>query len=437
MGSERLAEIRQSSPESAPAEASLKREACLRCHEFWFGSAMTHCPQKAGNISNGRGHRRTTVLRYATTLAAGMARERFHTVAIVSRRIFRPAAPELSFVADEEKCMPERPVSPLSDSGLPAVSLISIAQALLVAEHLSFRQAAGVLGAGQSAVSRRIRSLEDTLGVSLFERYHGGVRITAAGARFFDRARSALAQLDHAVKIAGAAGRGENGHLRIGIFSSIAAGFLRHLIRTFREQHPDVALQISEIASREHLALIQKGRLDVAFVMGTPAVPNCEVLQLWTEQIFVILPQGHALCTRKEIEWEAVRDEHFILRHSDPGPAIQDYVIKRLADLGHRPSVQKFDVGRETSVHLVALGLGVSLTSEATIANCFPEVEFRPIGSGTDTIPFSGVWSSKNDNPAFRRFLSLARALAKKWSKRSDDVTMPSLAGRTVRDLID
>ena len=437
MGSERLAEIRQSSPESAPAEASLKREACLRCHEFWFGSAMTHCPQKAGNISNGRGHRRTTVLRYATTLAAGMARERFHTVAIVSRRIFRPAAPELSFVADEEKCMPERPVSPLSDSGLPAVSLISIAQALLVAEHLSFRQAAGVLGAGQSAVSRRIRSLEDTLGVSLFERYHGGVRITAAGARFFDRARSALAQLDHAVKIAGAAGRGENGHLRIGIFSSIAAGFLRHLIRTFREQHPDVALQISEIASREHLALIRKGRLDVAFVMGTPAVPNCEVLQLWTEQIFVILPQGHALCTRKEIEWEAVRDEHFILRQCDPGPAIQDYVIKRLADLGHRPSVQKFDVGRETSVHLVALGLGVSLTSEATIANCFPEVEFRPIGSGTDTIPFSGVWSSKNDNPAFRRFLSLARALAKKWSKRSDDVTMPSLAGRTVRDLMD
>src|SRR6516164_9468822 len=91
--------------------------------------------------------------------------------------------------------------------------------------------------------------------------------------------------------------------------------------------------------------------------MGTPAVPNCEVLQLWTEQIFVILPQGHALCTRKEIEWEAVRDEHFILRQCDPGPAIQDYVIKRLADLGHRPSVQKFDAGRETSVHLVALAL--------------------------------------------------------------------------------
>jgi hypothetical protein len=35
-------------PESAPAEACLKREACLRCYGFWFGSAMTYCPQKAG-----------------------------------------------------------------------------------------------------------------------------------------------------------------------------------------------------------------------------------------------------------------------------------------------------------------------------------------------------------------------------------------------------
>jgi DNA-binding transcriptional LysR family regulator len=305
--------------------------------------------------------------------------------------------------------------SPLSvtDAEPLMVDLISITQALLVAEHLSFRQAARVLGVRQSAVSRRVRTLEDALGVSLFERYHGGVRVTAAGTHFFDRALSALAQLDHAVKSAGVAGRGENGHLRIGIFSSIASGFLRDLVETFRQQHPDVVLQISEVASREHISLIRKRRLDIAFVMGSPAVPNCEAAQFWTERIFAVLPKGHFLCARKEIEWEALRNEDFVLRQSDPGATIQDYVIKRLADLGYRPSVQRFDVGRETSIHLVALGLGVSLTSEATTATSFPGVEFRPIAGGTDVIPFSGVWSSKNDNPAFRRFLSLARILAK------------------------
>jgi hypothetical protein len=59
-------------------------------------------------------------------------------------------------------------------------------------------------------------------------------------------------------------------------------------------------------------------------------------MQFWTERMFVVLPQEHALCTEEEIEWEAIRDEHFILRRSGPGPAIHDHLIKRVADLGYR-----------------------------------------------------------------------------------------------------
>ena len=310
--------------------------------------------------------------------------------------------------------------------GSSNLDLVSIRRALLVAECLSFRRAAKVLGIRQSAVSRRVRSLEDMLGVSLFERHHGGVRITEAGARFLDGARSALTQLDHAVRIAGAAGRGENGRLRVGILSSIAAGFLRELIRTFRDQHPDVMLEISEIASTEYIGLIRKGHLDIAFVMGAASAPNCETAPFWTERAFVVLPRGHPLCRKETIEWTALRDERFILRQSDPGPVIHDYVIKRLAELGFHPSVQRFDIGRETSIHLVALGFGVSVTSEATVANAFPGVEYRPIAGSEDVIPFSAVWLWNNDNPVFRRFLSLARALARRWSQRSAELTRRS-----------
>jgi DNA-binding transcriptional LysR family regulator len=69
----------------------------------------------------------------------------------------------------------------------------------------------------------------------------------------------------------------------------------------------------------------------VAFVTGTPSVPECEAMQFWTERMFVVLPQDHALCSEDEIEWEAIRDEHFILRRSD--------IIKRLAVLGYHPKV--------------------------------------------------------------------------------------------------
>ena len=68
------------------------------------------------------------------------------------------------------------------------------------------------------------------LGVSLFERHSAGVRTTSADDRFFERVRLALLTLENAVKSAGSKGRGTEGRLRVGIFASIAPGFLRHLL---------------------------------------------------------------------------------------------------------------------------------------------------------------------------------------------------------------
>ena len=83
---------------------------------------------------------------------------------------------------------------------------MSVTQALVVGEYLSFQRAATALGVQQSTVSRRVRQLEEELGVSLFERHRARVRVTNAGAAFLKQAREALNQLEHAVRTAGAAG---------------------------------------------------------------------------------------------------------------------------------------------------------------------------------------------------------------------------------------
>ncbi len=153
------------------------------------------------------------------------------------------------------------------------VNLVSISQALLVAEHLSFSRAAQALGIRQSAVSRRVRALEDKLGVSLFERDANGIRLTEAGRRFLDRSRSALAEIDHAVKAAANAGRGAEGAIRIGILSLLSGGFVRELVRTYRETHPAIAIDIVEGSASEHLTRISERLLDIAFVTGTPSMP--------------------------------------------------------------------------------------------------------------------------------------------------------------------
>jgi DNA-binding transcriptional LysR family regulator len=283
----------------------------------------------------------------------------------------------------------------------------------LVSEQLGLRRAAAVLGKSQSSVSQRIRALEEELGVSLFERHSGGVRTTLAGRRFVALARSALADLDYAVRSAGNAGRGDEGYLRIGIFSSIASLFLRELLDEFMSLHPTIEVDVIEGAPREHIQRVRDRRLDVAFVTGLPDAAGCDVGQFWSERVFVVLPHDHALAARVAIPWSALTAERFIVSREEPGPEIHDYVIRHLAALGHHPSISQFAVGRDNLMHLVGLGFGLSLTSEATIAAQYPGVVFRPMEDGDNILPFSAIWSPDNDNPALRRLLSSARTMAR------------------------
>ena len=51
------------------------------------------------------------------------------------------------------------------------------------------------------------------------------------------------------------------------------------------------------------------------------------VVRFWSERVFVVLPDTHALCAKDAIAWDDLRNETFILSRSDPGMAIHDYVI--------------------------------------------------------------------------------------------------------------
>jgi DNA-binding transcriptional LysR family regulator len=82
-----------------------------------------------------------------------------------------------------------------------ALDLRYLKYAILVAEHGSFRRAADSLNIAQSTISRRIRTLEHRLGVSLFERCRTGARLSAMGARFLREAAVSAEDLRQAVNV--------------------------------------------------------------------------------------------------------------------------------------------------------------------------------------------------------------------------------------------
>jgi DNA-binding transcriptional LysR family regulator len=218
-------------------------------------------------------------------------------------------------------------LSPLG-SRIPLVSLI---HALAVAEHLNFRHAASAMGVSQSSVSTRIKQLEQDLGVLLFERRHRGVRLTEAGQHFLEHVATGIEHLDHAVTTAGTIARGEQGRLRVGLYSSIAAGFLAELLSQFREQYPAVDLQITEGRARDTIREVREARLDVAFVVGVPPAGECHSKPLWTEVLLFALPERHPLAGAESVRWSELSGENFLTRSGGAGPQAHDHIVLRLA----------------------------------------------------------------------------------------------------------
>jgi LysR family glycine cleavage system transcriptional activator len=166
------------------------------------------------------------------------------------------------------------------------------------ARHLGFSAAAEELGVTQSAVSQRVKGLEASLGVALFERLPQGLRLTEAGRSFLLDVRPALQRLRAAagrVAARGARRAGSSGRaLAVGTTASVALLCLAPGLAAFREAFPGVALRIE--TSMELVDPASAG-LDCCLRYGAGHWPGVSVELLAGEDLFpvcapALLPPG-------------------------------------------------------------------------------------------------------------------------------------------------
>lgn len=107
-----------------------------------------------------------------------------------------------------------------------------------------FAAGADRLGVAKSAVSRRIRELEDRLGARLFDRTTRRVQLTEAGREFHDRAVELLAGLEQAEEAASSASGELKGRIRVAAPVSLTTHCLAPAVGRFLDRHPAVSLSI-------------------------------------------------------------------------------------------------------------------------------------------------------------------------------------------------
>jgi DNA-binding transcriptional LysR family regulator len=151
-----------------------------------------------------------------------------------------------------------------------------------VAEELHFGRAAARVHGAQPALSRQIRSLEEEMGLRLFERDRRRVALTAAGVAFLDEARFLLGHVERAVAAARRAERGELGLLRIGYVPAVVGTGLPEIVRAFRQRFPGVDVRLQEMNPALQVEGLLGKRVDVGFVRGPidePALAAQTVLE--------------------------------------------------------------------------------------------------------------------------------------------------------------
>ena len=104
---------------------------------------------------------------------------------------------------------------------------------------------------------------------------------------------------------------------------------------------------------------------------------GCDTAELWSEPVYVALPTSHGLADHAEISWGDLEGERFLATEAECGAEVHDHVVRHMTGLGHRPSVERIAVGRDSLLNLIAMGFGVSLASEAGAAlpgsgSCLP-----------------------------------------------------------------
>lgn len=156
-----------------------------------------------------------------------------------------------------------------------------------VARHGSMNKAAVELNTVQSNVSSRIRSLEDELGVSLFQRSAKGVQITPAGRRVLPYA----ARLSKLLSDASAAARDDgtpSGVLEIGTLETTLALRLPLLIARFAKAWPDVRPLVRTGTTSSLIQDVVECKIEGAFVAGPVSHPELQTETVFHEELVLV-----------------------------------------------------------------------------------------------------------------------------------------------------
>lgn len=283
---------------------------------------------------------------------------------------------------------------------------------LAVSETASVASAARMINIAQSAVTKSIQELEESLGVKLFMRSSRGMVLTQEGHRFQTSARKVIAAVGEAGQLMDSKVEILTGNLTIGVTSLLAGYYLADLFARFKRSHPSVRVSVVEDSPQflEHLLI--NGEVDLAIMvsnaLGDPKALVVEVLTRSPSRVW--MASSHALADRPELSLAECAAHPQIVLEAD---RVESVLNTAWAAHGLHPHVLMRTSSLEAVRSLAGLGAGITILPDFLYRPWTLDadhVEVRTLRDEVPSIDVGLVWRrGSQSRPVVTQFIELAR----------------------------
>ncbi len=234
---------------------------------------------------------------------------------------------------------------------------------MAVADNGSFSLAAEQLFITQPAVSKRVASLEEQLGVQLFDRIGRQVSLTEGGRQLLPRARHILLEMLDIQRSLSNLNQEVTGTLTMGTSHHIGLRRLPPVLKQFSREYPQVQLDISFMDSETACAAVEQGQLELAIVTLPPdPPPRLKLQEIWRDRLHFVAAPDHPLAESESVSMEQLCRYPAVL-------AANGTYTRKIMEQAMAPLKLNLQVGMatnylETLRMMTSIGLGWSLLPE-------------------------------------------------------------------------
>ncbi len=266
---------------------------------------------------------------------------------------------------------------------------------LVLGEELHFRRAAKRLGISQPPLSMQIKDLEEELGVALFDRSRRHVELTNAGQSFFQDVRILMESLNHSIHKARQVQSGMMGRLHIGFLEMIMDGFLVTLLGKFKDRYPQTVIALNELSSNEQIEKIKSGEIDIGFLQPYKRrLFGMETRTVLRSGYLLAVHNSHRFSKRKRVSLSDLDGEKIIMYPRNTQPLLYDDFMNCFTAAGCRPIISHESDVQNTSLLLVATGMGITFAPEFLKGSFDQKIKYIKVKEPLPEIYIKAVWSS-------------------------------------------